>query len=415
MLFYGSGGTLLPPADHTVTGSAGQGHVSRPVSIMTKHGAATITASQRFSIGAMARGAARFAGPLGVGLSIASPFIYDWFTDSGIMIDSTGTAVAVAPGQFQSTGSYLRTNSGPAIFGWSVQEVCSRWAAQGDANGTYTLETVSGNYCGGTVYFTGGSAPRAVYVVGADYDTPPYLCPAGNFSTGTACLSSPSIEPLTPSQVEAQLLANARTIAEIEKIISEGIKQPGFDPDEADKPTATPGADSPVTRKTETTTLPDGTVETTTRDCKASPKAVPGQPSSVKLVEECTVTKTSTPPSGSPTTTTTTTSDEGTSGVSPAEQVGLCDGLLGKLLCTDLGDPLQDEIPRSERSLDFEPEVLFGSGVCPPDKVLNVHGMTLQLTNMAQTCDWLSTLVKPIALLLATFTATLIVIGGPKQ
>lgn len=379
-----SGSPLATSSNIKAVGAPGAVTASKGATLATKYGRLGFTASQRFSALALARGVASVAGgPLAVGL-IAAPAIYDWLTDSGAGIDPvTGQA------REQTAGAIVCSMATPG----GVPRPGYIWHAN--------TGTAVGQWCG----------------EGLD-GYPNFVSAQGTIvSVGAAGLG----DPLTTDELTDMLTEHARASAELEAIL-EQIRQ--IDPEQpqpeaADTPALTPGTDSPTLRKTETTTQPDGTVDTTTRDCKAVSKSVAGSPSSLKIVEECTVTKTSTPPAGSPTTTTTATSSDEAAQVDPAteatEDTDFCASLLGKLICTDLGEPSADEIPKATRDLSYTPEVLFGSGTCPADKVVTLGALTVPLTNMAQTCGWLADFVKPLAILLATFSATLIIIGAPKE
>lgn len=378
-----SGSPLATSSNIKAVGAPGAVNASKGATLATKYGRLGFTASQRFSTLALARGVASLSlGPLSVGLALAAPAIYDWLTDSGVGIDPvTGDAREQSPGAIVCS---MNTPGGVPRPGYT-------WH--------YNTGSQVGQWCGETPNGSVISAQGTIVSVG----------PAG---LGDVIQKDTLTDMLT---------AHARASAELEAILEE-IRQ--IDPEQpqpeaADAPVLNPTTDTPTLRKTETTTQPDGTVDTTTRDCKAVSKSVVGSPSSLKIVEECTVTKTSTPPAGSPTTTTTATSSDEAAQVDPAteatEDTDFCASLLGKLICTDLGEPSADEIPKATRDLSYTPEVLFGSGTCPADKVVTLGALTVPLTNMAQTCGWLADFVKPLAILLATFSATLIIIGAPKE
>lgn len=83
-------------------------------------------------------------------------------------------------------------------------------------------------------------------------------------------------------------------------------------------------------------------------------------------------------------------------------------------MCAKLGTAT-GEIPTATRSVSYTPEILFGSGTCPPDQTIVVYGMNLKLTDMPKACNMLSTYVKPIAILLALFTGLMIVAVGVPE
>jgi hypothetical protein len=398
---YGGSGSLLDSVvaaselDSVVRASAlnpTAGELSRNASIMTKHGAVGYSVAQRFSVGAVARTAARMAGPLGVGLAIAAPFIYDWYTDAGI--SEVDGQWGITSGGDNDGMDWTFDTSKPLSWRPTHQAAC--------------------DYIAGLVAFPmkiviDGWGPNCIRTDNLGQLYRIYTRPAVN-TPGTW-------SPASESQIEQALLANSRTLDEIEKMIAEGFKAGKLEPDAADKPEAKPGTDSPITRKTETVTLPDGTVESTTRDCKAVSKSVIGQPSTLKLVEECTVTKTSTSPGGSPVTTTESTStDEG--GASPVtdQKFDICSTLVGKLICSDLDIPESEPIDKTTKTISYATENHFGGGACPSDVSMTTHnGQSLKVWDWATSCDKINQFFRPLFLTLCAFTALMILAPAVKE
>ena len=73
------------------------------------------------------------------------------------------------------------------------------------------------------------------------------------------------------------------------------------------------------------------------------------------------------------------------------------------------------EIPKSNRTVTFAPDAAFsGVGSCPADKSITTSNGQIVLS-YAQTCDALSSFVRPVILLMAGFFAVMLVAGGLKQ
>lgn len=380
-----AGSPLATSSNIKAIGAPGAVTASKGATIATKYGRVGFTAAQRFSALALARGVASVAGgPLAVGL-IAAPAIYDWLTDSGVGIDpATGQAREQTAGQIVCS---MATPGGVPRPGYI-------WHANtGNAVGQWCGEGLEG-------YPNFVSAQGTIVSVGA-----------------------PGLgDPLTDQELTDMLTEHARASEDLEAILQQlrQVDPAQAQPEAADTPTLTPGTDSPTLRKTESTTQPDGTVDTTTRDCKAVSKSVLGSPSSLKIVEECTVTKTSIPPAGSPTTTTTSTSSDEAAQVDPAteaaEDKGFCETLIGKLLCADLDTPQAEPIDKTTKTLTYATENHFGGGACPADQVMTTHnGQSLKVWDWATSCDKINQFFRPLFLTLCAFTALMILAPAVKE
>lgn len=81
----------------------------------------------------------------------------------------------------------------------------------------------------------------------------------------------------------------------------------------------------------------------------------------------------------------------------------------------DLDTP-DGEIPRTERTVGYQAENVFGTGSCPSDISLSLHGGQHVTLSYAQTCSAITTYVRPAVIALALFGAYLIILpGGWKQ
>lgn len=243
----------------TATGISGAGYLSRSASIATQHGPLPFTVSQRFSVSSLARGASLLAGPLGVGLSIAAPFIYQWYLDAGVQIDAQGVP------RSQTAGSI----------------VCSMNTPGGVPRPGYVWATGTTNYLGGWCGESPAGYPHVVSAAGTVISVTP-----GGLSG-----------PLSASQISQALAVVQRSPSQIESILAEGIKYPEFTPDSADTPQVLNPQPSPAKTSSGTTVDPSTGTTTQTRSC-----SMIGSPSSsgnvITVSEICTTATTTVPPGG---------------------------------------------------------------------------------------------------------------------
>ena len=100
----------------------------------------------------------------------------------------------------------------------------------------------------------------------------------------------------------------------------------------------------------------------------------------------------------------------------PEDQQSLCEKHPDILACSkpELDVP-EDEIPRETRDVSYEPETLFGGGVCPSNKTMSTHGMQLTVWDWQETCGYITGYFRPVILVLCAFAAFVIVSGGARQ
>lgn len=89
----------------------------------------------------------------------------------------------------------------------------------------------------------------------------------------------------------------------------------------------------------------------------------------------------------------------------------LCEKNPDILACQKLGE-LKDEIPKSERTIEYAPVDLgWGSGSCPAPHSLSVHGQSLSMSYQPA-CDFLSNWIRPVVIAFALLAAFFIVAPG---
>lgn len=100
----------------------------------------------------------------------------------------------------------------------------------------------------------------------------------------------------------------------------------------------------------------------------------------------------------------------------PDDQQSLCEKHPDILACSkpELDTP-EDEIPRETRDVSYQPESLFGGGVCPSNKTMSTHGMQLTVWDWQESCGYITGYFRPVILVLCAFAAFVIVSGGARQ
>lgn len=100
----------------------------------------------------------------------------------------------------------------------------------------------------------------------------------------------------------------------------------------------------------------------------------------------------------------------------PEDQQSLCEKHPDILACSkpDFDTP-EDEIPRETRDVSYQPESLFGGGVCPSNKTLSIYGMQLTVWDWQEACGYITGYFRPVILVLCAFAAFVIVSGGARQ
>lgn len=100
----------------------------------------------------------------------------------------------------------------------------------------------------------------------------------------------------------------------------------------------------------------------------------------------------------------------------PEDQQSLCEKHPDILACSkpELDAP-EDEIPRETRDVSYQPESLFGGGVCPSNKTMSIHGMQLTVWDWQEACGYITGYFRPVILVLCAFAAFVIVSGGARQ
>ncbi len=81
------------------------------------------------------------------------------------------------------------------------------------------------------------------------------------------------------------------------------------------------------------------------------------------------------------------------------------------LACKELDTP-EGEIPRSQKELTYQVDDQWGGGSCPADLYSTIHGVSYKVWDYQQTCSYVSTYLRPVLLVLAAFSAFMILVPG---
>jgi hypothetical protein len=126
--------------------------------------------------------------------------LYDLGNELGFGLDNSSGTLEVTrtdSNAIPSSGTYFRTQSGSQYYGWSEAEVCRNWGSGQGYPGAVPVPFES--RCTSSVGFGVTIGPT----------TPPYSCPAGWYSNGTSCATTPPSSPGTVQQLEDAI--NARS------------------------------------------------------------------------------------------------------------------------------------------------------------------------------------------------------------
>lgn len=92
-----------------------------------------------------------------------------------------------------------------------------------------------------------------------------------------------------------------------------------------------------------------------------------------------------------------------------------CDKFPGSIGCMPTGDvPGPETVPAETRSLELQSGPVFAGSGCPASTTLTVAGRTFTAIETSAVCGWVSGVMRPVILLLAFFSAVMIVRAGLK-
>lgn len=302
-------------------------------------------------------------------------------------------------GELEITKSEIRLGGGvqfsiPPFTGPTPQAVCSAWAAANTPAGTVgTSQTMVSNgtsFCRMLLTFPGNPVPNEGSWFGID-EIP--------FETSEEIERPATLQELEDAIAQKSGWPTSSTLSQATKDAIKAGEQIEFTPQSITGPSSTPGTSTTTNNGTETITT------TTTNNYTYNGPNV--------SISTRTVVTTVDNQTGLPTKPDQITETEPEI-VNPDQSL-LCKVFPEIVACAKLGEPEEVEIPRIQKDVTYEVETPFGGGTCPADKTFSFQGRTLKLTNMNQACNFLATFAKPIAILLASFSALMIVAVGVKE
>lgn len=97
------------------------------------------------------------------------------------------------------------------------------------------------------------------------------------------------------------------------------------------------------------------------------------------------------------------------SAIAQDQQQTDCDKYPGSLGCASVDVPTPSPIPSQTRNITLEAGPTFVGAGCPANVGMSWRGQYLTLLPMATACNWISSYVRPLMLLLAAISAVFIV------
>lgn len=361
--------------------------LNKPVSINTKNGIVSFMASQRFSARSIGRALA--GGPLGVAL-LAAPAVLALLDDAGLSV-SDGE-IRLPPATGPESWSPLPVFSGEGMLGLPTAGCSLAWANPGYC--------ISGSL---VIGYVPTATKNALEAAGWNYQSNQGSWHRLFRSIAGVTMTLGDGLVATPQQIEDAIAQTNPSPEALRDIVEKTGRVPT--PDPADPTSLSNPQPSP--EKTTTKTNPDGSTEETKCQSLGILQGI-----DIRMVEECTTTMKD--PAGNTTSTSSTTSDDADPKPEQEEKSAFCELFPNTLACAELGTPSGDEIPRSERSVSFEAEILFGSGSCPADVPMLVNGVSIPVAQWSTWCPHITDYVRPMVILLAGFAALMIVARGTE-
>lgn len=316
-------------------------------------------------------------GPLGIGLAVAFPFLYDWATKSGLSFPSDGPITHTEPAPLSD---YFPAGS---------LESCSAWRPNIGAGPCSVVPQPRGEAnCFSSVTSTGGR------LIISRNDNPGFawaeVCP-GSQLINTITLSS--LSDIAPYLKSSQMSPDGRVIPEI---LSQGGDIP------MPKPTVTgPAAiDGPET----TTKNPDGTktVEKTTYNFKTEGDTI------TNTTNNTTITTYNIDNSVKSTSTTTV-----TPAPSKTETPTDCEKAPDTIGCAKFGDaPDAEKLKNKEQDVKVTPVSFASSGSCPAPLSMTAFSQTYQISYQPL-CDQMS-IFRALFMVMSAFVAAWILANSFK-
>jgi len=94
----------------------------------------------------------------------------------------------------------------------------------------------------------------------------------------------------------------------------------------------------------------------------------------------------------------------------------LCEKNPDILACQKVDTEVEDaEIPKAQKTVNYQPESIWGGGSCPADKYARVGGQQVKVVDWSRDCQFVTDYVKPVTLVICALIVAGILAGALKS
>jgi hypothetical protein len=405
---YGAGGAATYNAAKSAAQVASEalGRIAANAAIST--GGKTISVPVRLPLASTAAKAAAAAIYLHPGLRTIAA-VATWLGVAGMVYD-------VADGLWKKIDSGAQASDGiswgvagtaaPAPHNFSAESACRYFNSR---NG-YEHVRVSATHCYGKA--PDGSVLGWAYLTRHGVSS----CPVGWYVTSAGCTQSPPMKTVSQPEFE-QMVPDARPMPpelpgvvwpavwpvnapEIQPIFiptGNPVPNPNYDPAKPQSPSNQP-YNQPGVR-----VVPAPTAD--------SPWQVDLQP--VDRPVDSPVAKPEPAPEVNPDGTPK--PDQGDKPKEDKDERDLCEKNPDILACQKVDTEVDnEEIPKSQKTVSYQAESIWGGGACPADKYTRIGGQEMKVVDWSRDCQFITDSVKPVALAICLIIVIGILYGGLK-
>ncbi len=342
-------------------------------------------------------------GPLGLGLAIAGgamPYVLDWLQRSGGRVLPDGSIERRDPTVCTVSPCYEFKSD----LTWSVYPYTYEpWSLTRQAACTAQLNFMNAHPPNSSTSYSGGTLTNAgatCYVINCYNGN----CNASQYGYSEKTILSreraPSPVSWLPSSMD-DIAPYMDSVTRDPRVISEILNKGG----DINLPAPTVTGPSSIQGPEKVTNKPDGSkvVEKTTYNFTTNNNQVTNTTNvTTSIVYN---------PDNSVQSSTTQTETPTEEKIEPGD----CEKDSSKINCTTLGEPKDENMPKADRNITYTPESWFGGGSCPADKYFDVQGQHIKLIDWQENCYYLVTYLRPVLLVLAAFSALMVLIPGVKE
>lgn len=380
--------------------STGGRTVPIPVKLPLAEGAAKAAASAVFSNPAL-----RLLGPVAGWLTVAS-LVYD-VADGLWKRRDPDAQLSDGYEYFVESG----TVAGRLLWSSSYRSSCNQYVAELNAKGNgHTYAVVSADTsCIVSLDGTGRLYPRT--------GTRASSCPSGWYRTPAGCVQTPPMQTVTKEQFE-QMVPDARPMPpDLPGVVWPAVWpvkapeiQPMFIP--TGNPVPNPNYDPAKPQSSSNQPYSQPGVRVVPAPTADNPWQVDLQP--VDRPVDSPVAKPEPAPEVNPDGTPK--PDQGDKPKEDKETQDLCEKHPDILACQKIDTEVEDaEVPKSQKTVSYQAENIWGGGACPADKYARVGGQEIKVVDWSRDCGFVTDYVKPVALALSALIVAYILAGALKS